>query len=72
MLGWVFNFLRTLVTLLILGGLSIWLAPALLNHAAGQVENKPLPSAGYGFVDRHCRLRGCLCELAWPSWSSAS
>ncbi len=49
-LGWVFNFLRTLVTLLILGGLSLWLLPSLLNRAASQVENKPLPSAGYGLV----------------------
>jgi len=49
-LGWVFNFLRTLVTLLILGGLAVWLMPALLNRTARQVENKPLPSAGYGFI----------------------
>ncbi len=49
-LGWLFNFLRTLVTLLILGGLAVWLLPALLNRTASQVENKPLPSAGYGFL----------------------
>jgi cytoskeletal protein CcmA (bactofilin family) len=49
-LGWVFNFFRTLVTLLILGGLAVWLAPFLLRSTANQVENKPLPSAGYGFV----------------------
>jgi len=49
-LGWVFNFLRTLVTLLILGGLAVWLLPSLLNRTVSQAENKPLPSAGYGFV----------------------
>ena len=49
-LGWIFNFLRTLVTLLILGGLAVWLLPSLLKSTAGLAENKPLPSAGYGFV----------------------
>jgi hypothetical protein len=49
-LGWFFNFLRTLVTLLILGGLAIWRLPSLLNRTASLVESKPLPSAGYGFV----------------------
>jgi len=49
-LGWLFNLLRTMVTLLILGGLAIWLLPSLLNRTANQAENKPLPSAGYGFL----------------------
>jgi len=38
------------LTLLVLGGLALWLAPALLKHLADQARARPLPSAGWGLV----------------------
>lgn len=47
---WLLDTLRNLVTLLILGGLALWLLPELLRRLVEQVKAKPAPSAGYGFV----------------------
>ena len=44
------KFFRNLVTLLILGGLALWLLPALFINTADKVCAKPLPSAGYGIL----------------------
>lgn len=50
LVDWVLKTLRNLVTLLILGGLAIWLLPELLKRFVAKVKEKPAPSAGYGFV----------------------
>lgn len=47
---WVLKTLRTFATLLILGGLAVWLLPELLKKLVATVKEKPAPSAGYGFV----------------------
>jgi cytoskeletal protein CcmA (bactofilin family) len=47
-LGWLFEFLRKLITLLLLGALVIWLLPNLLQKAATFLRSKPLPSLGMG------------------------
>jgi len=47
-LGWLFEFLRKLVTLLLLGALVIWLIPDLLQKAAAFLRSKPMPSLGMG------------------------
>jgi cytoskeletal protein CcmA (bactofilin family) len=47
---WALKTFRTLVTLLILGGLAVWLLPGLLKKLVVKVKEKPAPSAGYGFV----------------------
>jgi hypothetical protein len=41
---------RNIVTLLILGALALWLIPALFKRTVFQAQNKPLPSAGVGFL----------------------
>jgi hypothetical protein len=48
--AWLFERGRELLTLLILGGLAVWLIPALTKKLANQAILKPLPSAGYGFL----------------------
>lgn len=47
---WFLARVRDLLTLLVLGGLVIWRAPAWLNRLADQARAKPLPSAGKGLV----------------------
>jgi cytoskeletal protein CcmA (bactofilin family) len=42
--------LRSLVTLLALGGLAVWLAPALLKRSAEQVKTRTLASLGVGIL----------------------
>ncbi len=42
--------LHELITLLILGGLVAWRAPALLGSLAEQARQKPLPAVGWGMV----------------------
>jgi len=49
-LGWLFNNVRSFITLLLLGGLALWLLPALFQLTVVQAESKPLPAAGYGFL----------------------
>ena len=47
-LGWVFDFLRKLVTLLLLGALALWLIPGVLQKTIEFLRSKPLPSLGMG------------------------
>lgn len=49
-LNWLWRTLRNLVTLLILGLLSVWLLPVLLKQAAEQARAQTLPAAGIGVV----------------------
>jgi cytoskeletal protein CcmA (bactofilin family) len=42
--------LRRYVTILVAGGLLLWLAPRLFRGAAALVEERPLPSLGYGVL----------------------
>ncbi|MCD4672761.1 MAG: polymer-forming cytoskeletal protein [Anaerolineaceae bacterium] len=49
-LRWMFKFMQRLVTLLLLAGLALWLLPKLLKNVADKAAEKPLPSAGYGFL----------------------
>lgn len=47
---WLLVRVRDLVTLLVLGGLVVWRAPALLNRLADQARARPLPAAGQGLI----------------------
>lgn len=49
-LNWLWKALRNLVTLLILGMLSVWLLPVLLKRAAEQARSQTLPAAGIGAI----------------------
>jgi cytoskeletal protein CcmA (bactofilin family) len=49
-LTWLFGVLRKMVTLIILGVLSVWLLPKVLKQAVEQARTNTLPSAGYGVV----------------------
>ncbi len=50
MLGWLLNVIRLFVTLLILGGLAIWLVPSLTRQGAAVIADKPLAALGYGIA----------------------
>ncbi|NLG48974.1 MAG: polymer-forming cytoskeletal protein [Chloroflexi bacterium] len=47
---WILARLRDLLTLLILGGLAVWLLPRWLNRAADQAWSDPLLSLGLGLL----------------------
>lgn len=47
---WILARLRDFVTLLVLGGLAVWLIPAILGRWAERVQATPLPAAGWGLV----------------------
>jgi hypothetical protein len=49
-LKWFFNIVQTFLTLLILGGLAIWLLPERLARASRKIAERPGASIGYGFV----------------------
>ena len=49
-LRWVKDVARNLISLLILGGLAVWLLPALLLKTSGKAGEEPLPAAGHGFL----------------------
>ena len=49
-MNWVANVLRQLVTLYIIGILMVWLAPQWTNKVAAYVQEKPLPSLGWGLL----------------------
>jgi cytoskeletal protein CcmA (bactofilin family) len=48
--GWIIDRLRDLVTLLILGGLGLWLLPEVFQQVAQKARSQPLPATGWGFV----------------------
>ena len=47
---WFLQRLQALVSFLIVGGLALWWKPNYFLSWADTVRNRPLPSAGYGFV----------------------
>ncbi len=47
---WVIARLRDFITLMLLGLLAVWQAPALLNSVTEQARTKPLPAAVWGLV----------------------
>jgi hypothetical protein len=47
---WFLQRLQALVSFLIIGGLALWWKPNYFLSWADTVRNRPLPSAGYGFV----------------------
>ncbi|NMB90099.1 MAG: NnrS family protein, partial [Chloroflexi bacterium] len=46
----IFDALRNLVTLLLLGALVLWLVPDALQRSVAQVRSRPAPAAGYGLA----------------------
>jgi len=47
---WVLGLLRTVVTLVLIGLLLGWLAPAFLNTVSGKIEAQTWPSLGWGAI----------------------
>ena len=47
---WALDLLRTLVTLVLIGLLLGWLAPAFLNATSGKIETQTWPSLGWGAI----------------------
>jgi cytoskeletal protein CcmA (bactofilin family) len=47
---WILNRLRGLATLLVLGGLALWIIPGYLTKWVDKLKSEPLPSAGWGFI----------------------
>ncbi len=47
---WLISRLRELITLLVLGGLLIWQAPAAFDACAAQMRARPLPATGWGLL----------------------
>jgi hypothetical protein len=47
---WLLQRGRELVTLLLLGGLVLWLLPDLFKKVIDKAEGEPLPATGYGFL----------------------
>lgn len=48
--NWVFDLLRSIVTLGLFGLLLVWLAPKFATAAAEKLQSNPLPSLGWGVV----------------------
>ena len=49
-LGWIVERIRTLTTLLVLGGLALWLAPDLFYQLVAKARSLPVPATGWGLV----------------------
>ena len=47
---WVANLLRQLITLLLIGAIIIWIAPHWTNKVSYFVQDKPLPTLGWGLL----------------------
>jgi len=47
---WILNRLRDLTTILVLGGLALWLIPSTLQKVTERARREPLPSAGWGAI----------------------
>lgn len=47
---WILNRLRDLTTILVLGGLALWLIPTTLQKVTERARREPLPSAGWGAI----------------------
>jgi hypothetical protein len=48
--SWLWSRLRELVTLLVIGGLALWLLPQLFQRVVEQVRSTPLPATAWGFA----------------------
>ncbi len=48
--SWLWSRLRELITLLVVGGLSLWLLPKLFQRVVEHVRAEPLPATAWGFV----------------------
>jgi cytoskeletal protein CcmA (bactofilin family) len=49
-MNWFADVLRQLLTLFVIGALIVWLAPRWTDKVAGYVQDKPLPSLGWGLL----------------------
>jgi len=57
---WFLSRLRDLATLLVLGGLVLWLIPGYLTRWVDKLKAEPWPSAGWGFVTLIVGYAGAL------------
>lgn len=48
--SWLWSRLRELVTLLVVGGLALWLLPKLFQRVVTQVRAAPMPATAWGFA----------------------
>jgi cytoskeletal protein CcmA (bactofilin family) len=48
--SWLWSRLRELVTLLVIGGLALWLLPKRFQRVVEQVQTAPVPSTAWGFA----------------------
>jgi hypothetical protein len=48
--SWILARLREMFTLLVIGGLAVWLLPGSISRWAARVRSTPLPAAGWGLV----------------------
>lgn len=48
--NWLWSRLRELITLLVIGGLALWLLPKLFQRVTEQVQTAPLPATAWGFA----------------------
>lgn len=62
--AWVATQLRYLVTLLLIGGLLLWLVPKTIERIGRPIETTPLPSLGWGFVSLIAFMVGFVAILA--------
>jgi len=49
-LSWIVERIRTLITLLLLGGLALWLLPDLFYQLAAKARSQPVPATGWGLM----------------------
>jgi len=50
LMSWLWSRLRELITLLVVGGLGLWLLPKLFQRVVAQVRTVPLPATAWGFA----------------------
>jgi hypothetical protein len=49
-LDWIVGRLRELITLLVIGGLALWLIPSKVDSWANQLRSKPFAAGGWGLI----------------------
>jgi len=50
LMNWLWSRLRTLVSLLVIGGLALWLLPLIFARVVEHVRTEPLPATAWGFA----------------------
>ncbi len=50
LISWLWSRLRELITLLVVGGLALWLLPKLFQRVVTQVRAAPMPATAWGFA----------------------